>query len=286
MFMTKHFVPSSSDPITVQIGNGLSIRLYTSCLPNFLEVAPLQKGLVLMLDDKELIEEGMGFGVPVVKYQNKTYFSSSAKCYFETSEKCCTLEKIFVLDTISRKRIGKTHYINDEVYRFFRRLFETAYLGHKSLSPITNRAMELRKIIRINTEFIKAKSQGNIKLRYSFSPNTIQVQVNLSKIELEGCQEIIILNEQGADFFRKYSDADGLTLLNQKIGAWEMVKAKEASLSDVKRTLEFVLENKDEATLFRGREETKRRFSWSGLSYSLKSHVLVFDYCIRLRLSE
>jgi hypothetical protein len=260
----------------------LSIRLYTNCLPNFWEVAPLHKGLVLMLDGKELIEEGMGFGVPVVKYLDKTYFSSSARCYIHENENHPTLVKSFALDTVSRKRIGKASYINDEFYRFFHRLFERAYLGRKSLAHIFSRIMELRRIVGVQTEFIKVNPRGIVTVEYSCQPSIIRVQVDLSELELAGCQEILIVNEQGSTFFRKYFDSDGLNLFDERIGAWEMVNAKEASLSDVKETLKFTLGNKDSGALFRGWEKTKGRFSWAGLSYSLHPRLSTFDYVIKL----
>jgi hypothetical protein len=114
----------------------------------------------------------------------------------------------------------------------------------------------------------------------------IQIQADLSELELAGCREVLILNEQGATFFTSYLDTDGLRLFKEKIGAWEMVKAKEASMSDIEKTVEFTLKNKDQGFLFRGREKTKNRFSWSGLSYSLTPGLSQFDYSIKLRVTE
>ena len=74
----KLYSSNLQNPITIGLANELSVRLYTDSRPHCMETAPLQKGLVLMLGDKELIEEGIGFGVPVVKYEDKTYFSTSA----------------------------------------------------------------------------------------------------------------------------------------------------------------------------------------------------------------
>ena len=44
-----------------------------------METASLQKGLIMVFDDQELIDEGLGFGVPVAKYDDKTYFPGSAE---------------------------------------------------------------------------------------------------------------------------------------------------------------------------------------------------------------
>ena len=61
--------------ITVPISDRISVRLYADSRPHCMETATLHKGLVLILDNQEVIEEGMGFGLPVVKYKDKTYFS-------------------------------------------------------------------------------------------------------------------------------------------------------------------------------------------------------------------
>jgi len=114
--------PDSSEAITLQMGNRLSVRLYRDARPNYLEIAPLQKGLVLIFEGEELIEEGIGFGVPVVKYADKTYFSSSAEASVQENGNLCTLEKRFTLDTVSRKRFWKASYINDGFYSFFHKL--------------------------------------------------------------------------------------------------------------------------------------------------------------------
>jgi hypothetical protein len=260
----------------------LSVRLYRDARPNYLEIAPLQKGLVLVFDGEELIEEGVGFGVPVVKYADKTYFSSSAEVSVQENGNIRTLEKRFLLDTVSRKRFWKASYINDGFYSLFHKLFNKAYKGHKSLAPVFSRTMELRGALKIQTEFVKVKSRGTITFKYSCQPNTIKINVDLTDFELAGCQEILLLNEQGSNYFRKYTDTDGLKLFDEKIGAWEIVRAKEATLSDGKDALEFTLENCSEATLFRGLERIKGRFSWAGLSYSLHPKRGVFGYVIKL----
>jgi hypothetical protein len=122
-----------------------------------------------MFDGEELIEEGVGFGVPVVKYRDKTYFSSTAKVATQISTSACSLRKTFVLDTVSRKKFWKASYIDDKIYSPVRKKFEKLYLGHKKLSPLFNNLMELRDIAKIETEFV---SEAQRK-RHCGIPNSV-----------------------------------------------------------------------------------------------------------------
>jgi hypothetical protein len=271
---------SSLQPLTLNVNDRICVRLYKDSRPNFLEVAPLQKGLVLLFDEKELVEEGMGFGAPVVKFKDKTYFSCSASCSISETEEGFDLTKRFVLDAISRKRVGNSHYLNDGVYQGFHRFFERAYLGYTSLFPFFSNIMELRQALKIQTQFVKVPDKGTIGVTYSVRFDSVKVLVDLTGLEKIGCEEILILNEQGSTFFRKYSDSEGLYLDDAQIGAWSEVKTKKAFLSFLSGDLRFGLETQDNSSLFRGWEKTKGRFAWAGLSYRLPPNHSFFDYVI------
>jgi hypothetical protein len=272
------------DLITFFLDKQLAVRLYNDSRPTCLETAPLQKGLVLMLNDKELIEEGVGFGVPVVKYQDKTYFSSSSEVIKKTSGYEFELKKTFKLDTVSCKSWNGKR-VNDDLYTLFRELFEKIYLKNKNLSLACNKLMELREIAQIKTEFVKVKNRGLINVNYSFNQSSIKIDIDFSELISDECEEIMILNEQGSSTFRKYADSNGLLLIDRQIGAWDLVTANEASLQNMNANLTFTLRNSDKAKLFRGWEKTRNRFSWAGLSYSLPPKTKSFNYLIKLSLN-
>lgn len=280
--LKQHQNRFSAPPFTIPTSTRAAIRVYWDSRPHNLEIASLQKGLILMLDNHELIEEGAGFGVPVVKYVNKTYFSSSAESTVEQKDNRCTVVKTFALDAIARKRIGKSAYINHGTYRFFQKLFEKEYLRRKNLSFFFNKLMEFRRTVGIQTEFVKVRPKGKISIKYTVDQNIIKIHVDLTDLEKAGCQEILILNEQGVTFFRKYTDTRGLQLFDEKIGGWEKVNANEASLSNVQESLKFTLAKQKASSLFRGWEKTKGRFAWTGLSYSLTPDHSEFYYVIKL----
>ena len=272
---------NSSAPITVSVGNRVSFRLYPDTRPHCLEISPLQKGLILLLDSKELVDEGIGFGVPIVMYEDKTYFSSSADAT-QVRGNSNVLVKSFLLDTISRKRVGKTSYVNDRFYSSLHGIFENAYVNCTRLSPLFNLIMLFREALNVHTDFVKAAPRGTVTVTYTCLPDLVRVNVDFTKLKREGCKQILLLNEQGATFFRKYSDTTGLSLSGHNVGAWAMVKAEEASLSDIADLLSFTLRRVKSAQLFRGWEHTRGRFSWAGLSYSLPADSPNFDYVIRL----
>lgn len=271
---------TSEASVTLNLTDRLAVRLYEDCCPHCMETAPIQKGLILVLDGRELIEEGMGFGTPVVKYQDKTYFSSSAKIDFPKAASGSRISKTYVLDSISRKKFGQANYINDGVYSSIRKTFAKLYLTQKSLSPIFNAAMELRETAKIKTEFAKVNPRGSITVTYDIKPKTILVTVDFKSLSLRSCEEILVLNEQGSTNFDRYVDSDGKELSSRNIGAWDTVTADEASMVNAEEHLAFSLRNVPEGTLFRGWERTRNRFSWAGLSYSLHPTNGVFSYLI------
>jgi hypothetical protein len=233
-----------------------------------------------MLEGKELNEEGVGFGVPIIKYSDKTFFSSQAKVSFKQTNNCSILTKTYTLDTVSRKKLGKVTYLDDSLYSLLMHIFQKLYFRHKKFSTLFNKAMELRQLAHIKTEFVTVKPRGEVTVTYLCSPACITIRADFSKVALNKCNEVLVLNEQGSNIFRKYTDTTGLTLLSNKIGAWDTVVAQKATLHNPK--VSFTLQTHRYAALIRGWENTRNRFSWVGLSYSMNPHNKVFEYMIRL----
>lgn len=271
-----------AESINIPLSCGLSARLYKDSSPHCMETSQLQKGLILTLNGEELIEEGLGFGAPVIRYQDKTYFSSSAEISTEIDSSTQKLSKTFTLDTVSRKKFWRASYINDDFYSSVRKTFAILYLKRKNMSPLFNTVMELREIAKIKTEFTKVKARGVVTVNYEIHPNVIDIAVDFSDLMLDGCVEILVLNEQGSTSFEKYIDSDGLKLSGREIGAWDLVTASYASMINPQADLSFSLRKIGGARLFRGWERTRNRFSWAGLSYSLSPTNRVFNYKINL----
>ncbi len=267
---------------TVPLTSRMSIRIYKDTRPNNLETSAIQKGLVLMLDGKELIEEGVGFGVPIVKYADKTFFSTQAQTSLHKSGADYVITKVFTLDTVSIKKVGQATYIDDAIYSTLRKAFATLYLKHKSLTALFNKLMELRQLANVKTEFLTVKPRGQVAVTFLCKPNLIQVKADFSKIALNKCTSVLVLNEQGASTFQNYCDTNGLKLSGNKIGPWDDVTADWAMLHSPSGRLMFSLQSGGDATLFRGWEFTWKRFSWAGLSYSMPPHNGVFEYSIRI----
>lgn len=263
---------------TVHLTDVLSVRLYQDCRPNHLETSPLHKGLVLIRHGRELIEEGVGFGVPVVKYADKTYFPGQASVFLDDS---CTLTKVYTLNMISVKKLGAAGYIDDRLYSTLRKNFEKLYL-QKKFNKLFNKLMEVRDALKVTTEFKAVNPRGTIAVTYSCQPNRIGIEADFSHLSLDSCKELLMLNEQGSSFFQRYTDGNGNVLIGTGIGAWDRVTAGWASLQNIGDLLKFGVSSRPGSMLYRGYERTRKRFSWAGLSYSIIPDNKNFNYSINL----
>jgi hypothetical protein len=124
--------------------------------------------------------------------------------------------------------------------------------------------------------------KGKVIVTYTIDRNRILVKLSFSRLDRNNLQKVFVLNEQGAHFFRKYSDSEGLKLDDEEIGAWDGVTAQSAKIADKKDRIAFSLKNVEGTMLRRGREMVKGSLNWIGLDYELNPEDDQFEYEIEL----
>ena len=90
----------SKDGVEVAVGPDSSVLLYGEARPHVGQIAALQKGLVWEYDGQFLIEEGHGFGAPIIVAQGQRYHARNASIYFDPTATEFRLRKVFVMDTV------------------------------------------------------------------------------------------------------------------------------------------------------------------------------------------
>ncbi|MBI2849815.1 MAG: hypothetical protein HYX80_02080 [Chloroflexi bacterium] len=244
----------------------------------------LQKGWLLAHNGELLAEEGIGFGMPIVKYGRKTVFPGEAEVTARTSASNTEVTVRYVLDTTQRLGIKGQPELKILAINRAREFFSAL---HRRF-PRLRRSLDILSFVfqntfRLEPAFERAKSVGSISITYLFRrlEKSITVVIELENLEKKGCTEIIIANEQGAGFDR-YRDSNGTALRGEAIGSWDEVTAGQASLSSVRPAITFSVDGVAGARLFRGREQRKGRLAWSGLNYVISPSTRHFEYEIRL----
>lgn len=274
-----HFL---GDPYTVSLDKVVALRIYADSRPHNLEISPLQKGLILISSGRELIEEGVGFGVPVAIFSDKTYFSSSAELSINTENQTTMIVKKFYLDTVSRKVWRNRVFTDNSLYQIISRFFMKIYRKYPSSRRGIFPFIKLRNKFGIETLFTKVKHRGSITIMYKIKPGSVEIETDLTRITKDNCLKVFLLNEQGATCFRRFFDSDGVKLIDEKIGAWDQVDADWACLSNVNYTLGFRLQSLSNCRLLKGREIIKNRLSWAGMAYEIDPHIDLIKYEIKI----
>ncbi|MCZ6616407.1 MAG: hypothetical protein O7B32_03745 [Thaumarchaeota archaeon] len=258
------------------ISQNIEALLYNDNRPNRMEIADLQKGLVLELESKEIIEEGIGFGAPVVIYGDDVFFSKTARIVNVGPE---NITKIFQMDSISRVDFQGIIF-GGFFYKKFYDIFSRHYMETNWSQAFFRMLMALKRSLGFRTRFIAVENRGSVRVKFKFIPSKILVNVDLTGLRTSGCKEILLLNEQGARSFNRYSDSSGTEQNVSQMGAWEEVKSKSATLEGV--GVKFTIYQQHGVKLMRGREEVLGRLSWIGFAYSLQPSITEFDYAIQI----
>jgi hypothetical protein len=221
---TLWFQPRSAVLEVPSIGD-TNLRLYGDTRPHVGKIAGLQKGLVWVRDRAELVEEGYGFGCPIIEIDGRAHVSRRAQIELSFLEDVARLSKRYEIDTV------------DTPIRLLRRKY-------RPVPPV-----------------------GTVVVHYDIQADgVIEVGVDLSGLGGEW-SKAYLMNEQGANRFTRYRDADGTRLEGEEIGIWE--RSEEfirRACFDGHDGLGFCVEPEEPATVHYGRERYVQ-YNWRGIFY-------------------
>ena len=271
----------ASTPYTYSISDSVALRIHSDTKPQNMKTASLQKGLILLYNGAEVVGEGTGFGVPIGKYSDETFFAGSSFLQVHKQENSVIIRKEFLMDMIARDKFRNLKLENMKLRRKIDSV-SLLYQKHKRLAQFILHAKGLLFKFGVESVFIRTSPKGKVIVTYTIDRNRILVKLSFSRLDRNNLQKVFVLNEQGAHFFRKYSDSEGLKLDDEEIGAWDGVTAQSAKISDKKDRIAFSLKNVEGTMLRRGREMVKGSLNWIGLDYELNPEDDQFEYEIEI----
>jgi hypothetical protein len=244
----------------------------------------LQKGLLLYRGDKELSGEGVGFGVPILKFGFETVFAGSASVVSSESN---NIVIDYAMNLVPRMTSGEEERLIKSAA--FYRLKEFFSLLHREMRPfrkILARGSKISKsILGLRTRFEETNTVAVARVAYKIDPacDTVKVTADLTGLKKVNPSEVIIANELGASRFDFFRDSKGAARKGKAIGTWNETKAGSNTLADLRDGIGFTLQCVPGARLFRGREMVVGRLNWAGLNYSITEQIPdKFEYVIKI----
>lgn len=269
------------EPYTVILKSSVALRIYSDTRPNNMKIAQIQKGLVLVLNEKELIEEGAGFGVPVAIFSDRTCFSGSAETLIMDKVQSKIIIKRYRMDTVSKKGWKNIVLPESLIQRFISDKLEKAYRKKPFIRKFFFPGVNIREKIGVKMIYQRIKSRGEVVVTYEISENCINVDADFRGLNRNFLKKIVLLNEQGSTFFQKFN-SNGSILVTEQIGAWRLLTADQACFSDLEGSLGFCLKNLQNCRSFIGREHLNDFLSWVGLEYEAPPDQDFLEYEIRI----
>jgi hypothetical protein len=270
---------SPANVYTVRLSDCLALRVYSDTRPHIWKIASLQKGLILICEEVETVGEGTGFGVPILIYQDETYFSGTSNVHVSQEVNSVIIYKEFFMDRLARNTFRNVT-LENRTARAMLGYTADLYQKHKRFRFLTLK--NLTGKLNVGKAFIEVPSIGRVSFTYRVKGNRVFVRTDLKQLKRRNLERVFLLNEQGADVFRKYSDSNGTELLDEKIRAWDRVNTDWADLTNLQGGFGFRLRNIREAILRRGREYLNGSLNWVGLDYEIDSKRNAFEYEIEI----
>ncbi len=252
----------------------------------------LQKGLLLVVDGRELAEEGVGFGVPILKRGIQTIFPGEVALAQRRVGAGHEVTAAFEMNLVERLvRPGSRSLRSRSLYVAKNSLAALHRRAPALRGPLTAASTTLRRSFGWVTTFEEVGSVATLTLTYTIpgsrssrgaGEGRVAVAVDLSGLPADGFTEVVVMNEQGARHFDRYVEADGTTLRGAEIGTWDEVTAASASFVSGARRVAFSVGQVEGARLRRGRELIGSRVAWSGFGYSFPPSLGGFGYDVTI----
>jgi len=266
---------------TFKVSDSLTLRICSNANPQNLKIANLQKGLILLCDGADVVGEGTGFGIPIAKYSDETIFPGSSILYVRRNGNLVEIRKEFFMDLIIRDRFWNLQLENPEIRMLFD-YFSALYQRHRRFARTVLVLKSLLLKLGIKSSFIGGPDRGIVAATYILDQKRILVKLDFSQLVRTNLRKVFVLNEQGAHFFRAYSDSEGVRLVDEEIGFWDNVTAKSAKIANEQKKIGFSLKRIEGTSLRQGRELMKDSLDWVGLDYEVDPECNYFEYEIEL----
>jgi hypothetical protein len=248
--------------------------------------ARIQKGLVLFCDGQSLVEEAVGFGVPILKRGLQTIFPGQIELFPHEGRSSNRVSARYNMNLVEKIAKSDGDTLNNRQVYAGKNLLAGLIRSLPFLRGLLTRTSSLlRSALDWQTTYEPINFFTHVTLTYSIDAALGRVLVELIGQEYipNSVSEIIVMNEQGAHQFDQYQDSDGISEIGNKIGCWDQVKAASASFSSSELQVAFSLPQKSGAKLYRGRELIGKRLAWSGFGYSFPPSLNHFSYEITIK---
>ncbi len=264
----------------------LSFHLYEKPAPQYGKAAPIQKGLVPSLQGggADLIEEGLGLGVPILQYWRDFYFAGSAKILLNNLQKT-NWAKTFCFNLIERhyrkpsQGISLFSWTVPRLHNFIYR-FRTGREFLKLVAILNHLIGKARTRVSYQAHFIPVTSRGESHVKYSQSgQNEIRIEISFDTVVRNNLQQIYVSNELGGTLFTEYYDSTDLHLVDGAIEPWARIRGRWVIFYAPKLDLGFRVEIPQGITAYRGREVLEEAgIFWSGVIFQLPKSVKRLSY--------
>ncbi len=262
-------------------GPGLVLRFYGDSRPHVFQTAELQKGAIVVSRGKELVEEGLGLGVPVCRYQDGTRFSINATTFVDDSNENKVV-KIYDMNGIASKRFRRFPIQRASPLARLLAVLEKGYRGLRRFNTVATAMLTTLSLLGMRNEYLESQSKGRIAVIYSRTITGLEIEANFEELSLCGLTGIVFANEQSGRLFDEYGDSTGAQLRDRQIEPWRATQAKWANLYCQTFRVGFRIHRPNGWLVVRGREVVRDRVSWSGLDLSSTQTPHALKYLIEI----